>query len=149
MHFFNSKSFHGEQWVFLPLRCWCQTLSVLLDVFSSSVKHFHFQPQLSVSRHRLTDWQIVCRPMSMFLWVSVCSLSFLPLFSLSDTIKQKHISKSSERGIFLSLTFSLQSALSLSLLPVFFSSVLPSRLALCVVLLRGYLFVLHNLLKCN
>lgn len=80
-------------------------VSVLLDVFffSSFVQHFHFQLQFSVVRRWLTDWS------SVGLWAyfseSLSVLSLLPLFSLSDTIKQKHISKSSERGIFLSFLF--------------------------------------------
>lgn len=44
---------------------WCDV------VFFFFVKHFHFQLQFSVATDRL----ILCRSMSLFLWVSVCALS--------------------------------------------------------------------------
>lgn len=65
-------------------------------VCSSFVKHFHFQLQLSVGWRRLTDPLSVYEPISL----SLCLFSLFSI-SLSDTIKQKHISKPSERGIFL------------------------------------------------
>lgn len=63
---------------------------------------------------------------SLWVFLSLLSLLFLSFFSLSDTFKQKHISKSSERGIllFLSLRLVLLSWFSLS----FFSSPIRSCL---------------------
>lgn len=55
-------------------------------------------------RALLTDWS------SVSLWASFSAYALFS-FSLSDTIKQKHISKPSERGIFLSFLI-LHSALS-------------------------------------
>lgn len=100
-------------------------------VFSSFVKHFQFQLQFSVGRRWLTDWS------SVGLWAyfseSLSVLSLLLLFSLSDSIKQKHISKPSERGIFLSFLFT-PVCLSFVFTACFdFLFVLPSRFALCVV----------------
>lgn len=114
LHF---KSLHGHCgfFYFVVVRlgictAWC--------VFSSFVKHFHFQ----ISVERLTDWS------SVGLWAcfseSLSLLFLLLLFSLSDTIKQKHISKPSERGIFLFIMFH-------SSLPCLLSSLLAFIFLLC------------------
>lgn len=102
-------------------------------VCSSFVKHFHFQLQLSVGWRRLTDPLSVYEPISL----SLCLFSLFSI-SLSDTIKQKHISKPSERGIFLSFLFYSSLLCLLSPLPVV--TFLSSRFALCVVQFIGWLF---------
>lgn len=70
-----------------------------------------------------TDWS------SVSLWASFSAYALFS-FSLSDTIKQKHISKPSERGIFLSFLL-LHSAFVFCLHCLVFQSASDSRFALC------------------
>lgn len=109
--------------------CICTAWCVFFSFF---VKHFHFQLQFSAA----TDYWS-----SVGLWAySSESLSVLSLllFSLSDTIKQKHISKPSERGIFLSFLFT--PVCLVFTVCFYFLSMLPSRFALCVVQFIGLMF---------
>lgn len=94
----------GGKGVFLPLLWFCQTVYLYcLMCFFLFCEAFSLSAVV-LSRAALTwltDPQSVYEPISL----SLCLCSLLLLFSLSDTIKQKHISKPSERGIFLSFLF--------------------------------------------
>lgn len=79
---------------------------------------------------------------SLWVFLSLLSLLFLSFFSLSDTFKQKHISKSSERGIllFLSLRLVLLSWFSLS-----FSSPSPSAHVLVFPLFLDFVCIANQI----
>lgn len=84
-----------------------------------------------------TDWS------SVSLWASFSAYALFS-FSLSDTIKQKHISKPSERGIFLSFLL-LHSAVSFVSTAWFFNLHQTVDL-LCVVHLAVFMFCIRTIL---